>query len=364
MLDPCEQEPKSEPKGPLTEVRWLELLRGIAANSTFNGTLDLSGYTRSDSAIGGGLRSNGTFDPVSSSSTGKKKIVLLILPDTATGIAGGTSAIPLFRFFTNLESFSGAMLSTIGAYAFTDNKKLNMPELPASITSIDNNAFQGCTGLTQITLPVNITSIGNSAFYGCINLVRVTSHKTTPPFPAATAIGHLAFMGCTNLTNVNIPAAAAIGDGAFLDNISLTNVSFPAATLIGGGAFQGCTSLTSVSFPAATEIGGTAFRGCSSLTSVSFPAADSIGAGAFSETAATSLIVTLGPVDPLIGVTMFQNINTVKNVTVRVPAGATGYTGFPSENIWSSTWENHFRGFGSSNNGIPNLNINLILETY
>ena len=40
--------------------------------------------------------------------------------------------------------------------------------IPNSVTSIDDAAFLGCSGLTSVTIPNSVTSIGNSAFYCCI----------------------------------------------------------------------------------------------------------------------------------------------------------------------------------------------------
>ena len=40
--------------------------------------------------------------------------------------------------------------------------------IPNSVTSIKDDAFYGCSGLTSITIPNNVTSIGNSVFENCM----------------------------------------------------------------------------------------------------------------------------------------------------------------------------------------------------
>lgn len=47
--------------------------------------------------------------------------------------------------------------------------------LPDSVTEIDNNAFEGCTGLTSIVIPNAVTEIGYSAFEGCTGLTSIVA---------------------------------------------------------------------------------------------------------------------------------------------------------------------------------------------
>ena len=42
--------------------------------------------------------------------------------------------------------------------------------IPSSVTSIGDEAFSGCGGLTSVTIPSSVMSIGEWAFWGCDNL--------------------------------------------------------------------------------------------------------------------------------------------------------------------------------------------------
>ena len=48
------------------------------------------------------------------------------------------------------------------------------------MTSIGNDAFSRCSGLTSITIPNSVTSIGDAAFYGCISLTSIVSEIENP----------------------------------------------------------------------------------------------------------------------------------------------------------------------------------------
>ena len=58
------------------------------------------------------------------------------------------------------------------------------------VTSIGNNAFCECTGLTSVTIPNSVTTIGDMAFEGCTYLISIEIPNSV------TFIGIDAFQGC------------------------------------------------------------------------------------------------------------------------------------------------------------------------
>ena len=90
------------------------------------------------------------------------------------------------------------------------------------VTSIGDDAFLGCTGLTSVTIPDSVTSIGESAFEDCTGLTSVTIGNSV------NSIGKYAFYGCTGLTSVTIGnSVTSIGDRAFYKCTGLTSVTIP-----------------------------------------------------------------------------------------------------------------------------------------
>lgn len=139
-------------------------------------------------------------------------------------------------------------------------------------TSIPQNAFSACMGITNITIPDSVTSIGNSAFSSCFNLTSISIPDNV------TSIGNSAFSICTKLATVTMSKKVqTIGYGAFYRCISLTEIELPSSltSIAGGttnasnGTFAGCTALTKVTFAnSVSTIGEHAFSGCNALATV------------------------------------------------------------------------------------------------
>ncbi len=83
--------------------------------------------------------------------------------------------------------------------------KQGVYEIPNSVTSIGDIAFEGCTGLTSVIIPNSVTSIGNCAFFGCIGLTSVTMEVITPPVVIPDKWGRPQFCGCDALNAIYVP---------------------------------------------------------------------------------------------------------------------------------------------------------------
>jgi hypothetical protein len=363
---------------------WGGLLTAIQAGGKYV-ALDLAASTISGT----------TFNPDNTNTTGKNRIVSLVLPSAATGIAAGASGNYTFQYFTVLKEVGGDHIQTIGDYAFYNCTALTTAGFPAAQT-IGTFAFGGCQALTTVSLPAAQT-IGSFAFGGCNAL-------TTADFPAAQTIGASAFSVCSALTAVSLPASlTTIEDNPFpscrnlssitvdpgnpnykaeagklLNKAGTSLIAWPAAsgavtlpgiTAVGKDAFLGCT-LTAASLPDAVSIGNLAFYACNALATVSLPAATSIGTWAFQGCTALATVY-LPAAAPALGIELFYNMTAPQTVAVKVPVGATGYGTLPVTCAGvdgTQNWGNAFRGMGWDGTnylaGTVNANITVTIEEY
>lgn len=177
-----------------------------------------------------------------------------------------------------IDEVTSYPVTAIGNGAFAGNRLITA-YLPTSVTTIGDNAFDGCVNLTSVTqvgssdeavFPASVTSIGNYAFEGCGKL-----NVTFGDAKALTTIGDNAFYGCTSLQHVKFAttgyALSYIGKEAFMESgVSVVDLAGTKVTKIGYSAFEGCMSLAELTLPETiAEININAFYGCTSLSKVS-----------------------------------------------------------------------------------------------
>ena len=174
---------------------------------------------------------------------------------------------PWFSFRTDITTVDIRNgVTTIGEDAFDGCNALTNISIPTSVTSIGDYAFSNCYSLSSIELPTSLTSICKGTFNTCKSLTSIT-------IPAGvTSIDDQAFEWCTALTSIDLPASVtSIGYYAFSLCTALSSIELPTSlTTICEKAFEACTSLTSITIPASvTRIDSYAFVKCSSLESIS-----------------------------------------------------------------------------------------------
>ncbi len=181
-----------------------------------------------------------------------------------------------------------------------------------SLTTIGNNAFDGCTGLTSIAIPPSLNRVKTEAFKNCTSLSKVIvtdiaawcgiiyeeldAWAPLGSFPlgyaqhlysdenteitelvipdGVTRIEPLAFRDAKYVTSVTIPNSVTyIGAQAFRGMHRLTSITIPQnVSTIEPFTFNDCQGLTSVTIPEGViSLENNAFRGCPSLTSVALP---------------------------------------------------------------------------------------------
>ena len=207
---------------------------------------------------------------------------------------------------------------------YLNGERVTRLVIPEGVTSIGDDAFAGCSGLTEVTFPNSVTNIGNSSFMDCSGLMELV-------LPGSVAkIGIWAFRGCSGLTEVEIPhGVKVIGGGVFLDCSNLTKITVDpgnenyvsqngllltkngktlmegvngavvipsSVTRIAYAAFAGRGGLTQVTLPNGIRtIDALAFSDCDSLTEVVIPSSVvNIGRLAFVRSGLTSISVEEG----------------------------------------------------------------------
>jgi len=191
-------------------------------------------------------------------------------------------------------------VGTIGAYSFDNCTGLTSITFSASVTSIEDYAFNGCSGLNgAFTISSGITSIGQYVFEDCINITRFQIAPENTSFSYLDGV-------LTDLVQMTIKRCVITKTGSY---IVPTDISY-----IDKSAFSNCTNLTSITFSELLSyIGTRAFYNCTGLNSI--------------------YVKSTTPIDLGIGLTIFDGVNK-KTCTLYVPTGTKDK--YWSASIWNS----------------------------
>ena len=291
---------------------------------------------------------------------------------TVTGYAGSATALTIPATVTDTRFTPNVTynVTAIGAGAFKDNAVPSSLTIADSVTSIGENAFSGCTGLTSVSFGNGLVAIADWGvkFYGTDGKTQITDVSklngnlfkgtysdglaktgyititytdgttkdvkgivTTGTYTydstvakveirdGITGIDDHAFWGCENLTEVSLPdSLKSIGTSAFYDCAKLEKVTFGSGvTSIGDMAFYGCKVLKSgIKLDSVKSIGGSAFYECELLESeIKLDSIESIGNCAFQSCSKVTTL-TLGNKLTSIEFSAFSGCSGIKSVVI------------------------------------------------
>lgn len=141
--------------------------------------------------------------------------------------------------FNGHSSMGNSSLQFIGKYAFAECTTLmGVLRLPQTLVTIEEHAFDGCTGLEGIELNSPLSYIGNYAFYNC------SGFRNSLILPnSVTYIGNYAFCNCGFDRNLVLGhGVTTIGNGAFQSVPFTGYLDIPnSVTQLGYEAFKDCT---------------------------------------------------------------------------------------------------------------------------
>ncbi len=167
---------------------------------------------------------------------------------TSLKVSGGTLSDDDFHTIRSISSLVSVDLSgcsavenKISAHAFSEFSSLKSFVFPQNISTIENGAFAGCSGIERIELPNTLTSIGENAFAECTSLVDMTIPQNV------TEISQGAFMGC-GFETLTLPMnLKTIEKNCFNSCGNLKEITIPAnVSEIKSFAFADCASLKKV----------------------------------------------------------------------------------------------------------------------
>ena len=104
--------------------------------------------------------------------------------------------------FYNLDKETKTASVTIGNYKYKGAvvipETISVDGTAYSVTSLGDECFMYCSGLTSITIPNSVTSLGDSCFFDCSGLTSITIPNSV------TSLGEYCFGYCSGLKSMII----------------------------------------------------------------------------------------------------------------------------------------------------------------
>lgn len=243
--------------------------------------------------------SNDTYSDIGGVLTDKSKKTIYRVPIAFTGDNGlyeipksvtamGTGAMNDCTGINNIHIYNLQQIEQ-GAFknAFTSPVQIDL----ANVDDIDNNAFEGCSGITSIQIPASVTRLGDNVFYNCDNLTSIIVNAENTKYADVDGVlfnknkqSLILYPKGRDITTYQIPGGVyQIYDNAFNDCQKLTSITMPnSVVMIGKGAFSKAMFTSITLSQGLEEIGDAAFASAGNLSNISIPShVNNIGAGAF-----------------------------------------------------------------------------------
>ena len=174
-----------------------------------------------------------------------KSLVLLvafaILATSNSYAQASFETIDGLRYLIDSDAKTATLTAKTGGEKYSGN--IVVPEkvkasngVEYTVTSLVENCFYECSGLTSITIPSSVTSLGNFCFFHCSGLTSINIPSSV------TSLGMRCFDCCSSLTSITIPSSVtSLGDYCFYHCSGLTSITIPSSvTSLGDCCFWGC----------------------------------------------------------------------------------------------------------------------------
>ena len=170
-------------------------------------------------------------------------------------------------------------VNTLVSYIGNDSEITLPDNYKGETYVIGENAFEENTTITKVTIPNSVTSIGDNAFYGCTGLTAVyidnlaawcNMEFATPESNPLYYAKNLYLHGEV-VTELVVPGnVSVVKQYAFYNCSEITNIVISnSVTSIGDSAFRGCSNVKGLYLGNSVEsFGDNAFAGCNSLLEI------------------------------------------------------------------------------------------------